>query len=402
MTARSANLATLRDLNARSVLDALVREHKLSRAEVARRLGMSKPTANHAIETLTAAGLVREAARPEGELHYGAVFFEPAFDLGQVLGIDIGGRWIRGALADLGGGVVARYDHPRTEGGATALLADIAEVHARLTADAAPGTAGVLGTMVAVAGVVEPESGRMRVTSEQELEGYPIIEALSPVLPNLLDVDNDVNLAALGELRRGAGRESEDFAFLAVGSGVGAGLVLEGRLRRGRNGAAGEIDYPGHRPFAVDSPAADSLRALIADGHRAEVRAGRAAGGEEPPTPEELFARARLGDPFALKVVREEAHRMAGSIATIALVVDVPLVVVGGGVGLNGAVLLDPLRSRLAQMVPFPPRVQISELGDAAVLIGAVSVAAGTAWPRLIDTRLADARSTESPQGAIR
>jgi predicted NBD/HSP70 family sugar kinase len=394
VTAKSANLGTLRDLNARTVLAALVAEPGLSRAEVARRLGMSKPTANNLIEALTAAGLVREAPRPEDGLHYGAVFYEPAFDLGRVLAIDIGARVIRGALADLNGTVLARHDHPRTSGAGQALTADVDAVRERLLTMTGAGAESVLGSVAAVAGVVEPVTGRIRVSNERGLEGHPILETLRPILPNLLDVDNDVNLAALGELRRGAGREGEDFAFLSVGSGVGAGLILEGRLRRGRHGAAGEIDYPGHRPFADDSPAADALYALIAAGHKTEVRAGRAPAGE-PPTPEILFERARQGDPFSLKVVAEEARRVAGAIATIALVVDVPLVVLGGGIGLSGAVLLDPLRTRLKEMVPYPPRVQISELGDAAVLVGAVSVAAGTVWPQLVDARLADIAAAE-------
>lgn len=384
------NLGTLRDLNARTVLAALVSEPGLSRAEVARRLGMSKPTANNLIEALSTAGLVREAPRPEDGLHYGAVFYEPVFDLGRVLAVDIGAHVIRGALADLRGAMLARHDHPRSPGGTRMLAADVAEVRDRLLQAAGADAESVVGSVAAVAGVVEPVTGRIRVSNEPELEGHPIVDTLKPVLPHLLTVDNDVNLAALGELRRGAGREGGDFAFLAIGSGVGAGLVLEGRLRRGRHGAAGEIDYPGHRPFAADSAAADSLRTLITTAHKAETRAGRTPADEPPPTPETLFERARQDDPFALKVVAEQARRIAAAIATIALVVDVPLVVLGGGIGLGGAVLLDPLRTRLKEMVPYPPRVQISELGDAAVLVGAASTAAATVWPQLVDARLAD------------
>jgi predicted NBD/HSP70 family sugar kinase len=388
MTAKSATLTTLREMNSRSVLEALVQERGLSRAEVARRLGMSKPTANLAITALREAGLVRERPRTEGELHYGAVFFEPTVDVGQVVGIDIGARFIRGAIADLGGTVLARVDEPRTAEGSTTLLADVQRVRDQLASAVPDCPEGVVATVVGVAGVVEPGSGQLRVSSEAGLEGYAIVERLSGVLSGPLEVDNDVNLAALGELWRGAGRGVEDFAFLAVGSGVGAGLVLDGRLRRGHHGAAGEVDFPGHRPFAARSPAADSLRELIADAHRAQERANGTAPPTQALTPEEVFEQAGWGNAFAVKVVQEEAARIAAAIASIALVVDVPLVVIGGGIGLNGSVLLDPVRTRLAQLVPYPPRVQISELGDAASLIGAVCVAARTAWPRVVDARL--------------
>ncbi|WP_344440412.1 ROK family transcriptional regulator, partial [Kitasatospora nipponensis] len=248
MTAKSATLTTLREMNSRSVLDALQQERRLSRAEVARKLGMSKPTANHAIGVLREAGLVREAPRQEGELHYGAVFFEPAVDVGQVIGIDIGMRHVRGAIADLEGTVLARFDHPRGAEGPEDLLDCVERVRDRLIAAAPDCPDGVLATVVAVAGVVEPGSEQLRVSSEPALEGYSIKQGLGGILPGELALDNDVNLAALGELWRGAGRGIEDFAFLAVGSGVGAGLVLDGRLRRGHHGAAGEVDYPGHRP----------------------------------------------------------------------------------------------------------------------------------------------------------
>ena len=388
MTAKSANLATLRTMNARSVLDALCSGRKLSRAEVARRLGMSKPTANHAIETLLDAGLVREAPRPEGELHYGAVFFEPVADLGHVLGIDIGSNWVRGAVADLDGSVRARYDHPRDSDDAETLLGILATVRARLVAQAPTGPGATAATVVAVAGIVDPATQVLMVSNEPRLEGTPLVAALRTVLPGPLEVDNDVNLAALGELRHGGGAEWEDFAFLSVGSGAGAGLVLDGKLRRGHHGAAGEVDFPAHRSFAVGSPAGDALQKRIASRYRAEAARAGVDGPRRLPTVQEVFTEAKAGRPLALQLVGEEARRIAATIAMIAQVVDVPLVVLGGEIGLNGDVLLEPIRARLPRLAPFPPLVRISRLGDAAMLTGAVSVAARTAWPQLVSDRL--------------
>jgi len=390
MTVRGANLATLRGMNARSVLDALLAERTLSRAEIARRTGMSKPTANHAIETLLDAGLVREAPRPDGELHYGALFFEPVLDLGQVLAVDIGSDCVRGALADLGGTVLARYDHPRSGQDVGTLLSAVSEVRERLARqvpDSREGTVeGTVGTEVAVAGIIDPVTQELLVSNEPELEGHPLVHGLRTVLPGPVHIDNDVNLAALGELWRGAGRECEDFAFLFVGSGAGAGLVLDGKLRRGHHGAAGEVDYPAQRAFAAGSPAADSLQQLIDTRFAGDAARRGSAEATPPPTTEQLFAEVKGGR--ALGLIREEARRIAATIARISLVVDVPLIVLGGGIGLNGDVLLDPVRSRLERLVPFPPRVQISQLGHAATLMGAVTVAARAAWPRLVSARL--------------
>ena len=405
MTSKNATLGTLRELNARSVLGALVDNGRLSRAEVARRLGMAKPTANRAIEALAAAGLVRESSPPDSGPHYGAIYYEPALEVGHVLGIDVGAQFVRGALGDLGGAILARYDHPRGGDDIPSLLTAVSAVRNRLLAPMDAGADGIVGTVVAMAGVIDPAAGRLRLSSEPSLEGHPVVEDLATVLPGPLEVDNDVNLAALGELARGAGQNEGDFAFLSIGTGVGSGLVLDGRLRRGARGAAGEVDYPGHRPFATHSPAADALQQLVEDRYGAAAK-NRAGSRDEavPESPTQLFEAARAGWPLAVRVVREEAQRIAGTIAMIALVVDVPLVVLGGGIGLNGGIMLDPIRDRLTELVPYPPRVEISRLGDAATVVGAITVAAHEAWPRTITARLAatsPSSSNASAQGLV-
>ncbi|WP_460367577.1 MarR family transcriptional regulator, partial [Actinocorallia lasiicapitis] len=106
-----ATPATVREGNALTVLEALCDGPAQSRAGLARRLGMAKPTMGNALDLLLAAGLVKEVAPPEGP-HYGALFFEPDYGIGRVLGLDIGRRFVRGAVADLGGKVIARHAVP--------------------------------------------------------------------------------------------------------------------------------------------------------------------------------------------------------------------------------------------------------------------------------------------------
>src|SRR5262249_30870213 len=174
----------------------------------------------------------------------------------------------------------------------------------------------VVGCVVGVPGVVEPRTGTIRLSSPPELEGYPIVTAVGTMLDCPVQVENDVNLAALGEQWRGAGRGVDDFAFLSVGTGVGAGLVLRGQLHRGFRGAAGEIDLPGPGGApAPRSPAADAFTVLATE------RTGR------PVTPEEVFAAAVGGDPVAGELINEEVTRIAARIAPIAAVADVELVV---------------------------------------------------------------------------
>jgi predicted NBD/HSP70 family sugar kinase len=182
-------------------------------------------------------------------------------------------------------------------------------------------------------------------------------------------VENDVNLAALGEQWRGVARGVEDFAFLSIGTGLGAGIVLHGELHRGRNGAAGEVDYVSAGRDGDVDPCAAAL---------SEVAASLSSGADTVLRPPfdvpDVFAAARAGDAVARAVVGEEARRIALHIVPMAAVADIALVVLGGGLGSNSDLLLEPVRSLLADWVPYPPRVEVSSLGEAAVLTGALSV----------------------------
>jgi predicted NBD/HSP70 family sugar kinase len=184
-------------------------------------------------------------------------------------------------------------------------------------------------------------------------------------------IENDINLAAVGEHWLGIARGVDDFAFLSVGTGLGAGLVLRGEPYRGRNGAAGEVDLVSAGLADDLDPCAAAVSAL------AERFAAEATEPSElrfPYDARAVFTAARGGDEVALRVVAEEARRIALHITPIVAVTDVALVVIGGGIGANGDLLLERIRSLLAEWLPFPPAVEVSTLGDAAVLSGALAV----------------------------
>jgi predicted NBD/HSP70 family sugar kinase len=206
-------------------------------------------------------------------------------------------------------------------------------------------------------------------------------------------VENDVNLAALGEHARGLGRGIDDFAFVSVGTGLGAGLVLAGELRRGRHGAAGELDFVREADDEDLDPCAAALPALAARLAANGDADGGATTLAPPYDPRAIFAAARAGDPLGCAVVAEEARRIALHIVPIAAVADVALVVLGGGVGRNGDLLLEPVRTALAERLAYPPRVEVSSLGEAAVLIGALAVGLRTALERVfVDRRQPERR----------
>jgi predicted NBD/HSP70 family sugar kinase len=185
-----------------------------------------------------------------------------------------------------------------------------------------------------------------------------------------VQLENDINLAALGEQWRGVARGVDDFLFLSIGTGMGAGLVLRGELHRGRNGAAGELDYA----FVGVGPDADPCAAAVSVlAQELAATHGGVTSLLPPFEPRPIFAAARAGDPLARAIVAEEARRIALHVLPVAAVADVDLVVLGGGIGANGDLLLEPIRTHLAGALPYPPRVEVSALGEAAVLTGALA-----------------------------
>jgi predicted NBD/HSP70 family sugar kinase len=362
----------LRRLNERTVLETIRLGAPISRAEISRRAGISKPTVSLALQSLLDAGLVRESrSTPQGP-SYGAVYFESVPEAALVLGLDLGARFLRGAICDLAGEVRARQD----------LELRAADVDEALTAaaglrDSLVETSGldgdlIDGAVVGVPGVVEARTGKLRLAANVKgLEGRALADDLRERLGLSVALENDINLAALGERWAGVARGVADFVFLSVGTGMGAGLVLEGELHRGHHGAAGEVDFALLGLGDEVDPSAPAIAELAAQ----LAREGNGQTRAVPPFDvRALFAAARGGDPLGRAVVEEEARRIALHIAPIAAVADVGLVVLGGGIGANGDLLLEPVRKHLADWLPYPPRIETSSLGEAAVLMGALAV----------------------------
>src|SRR4051794_25425004 len=364
MTAGRATPPLLKDLNERTVLEAIRAGAPISRAEISRRVGISKPTVSQALQSLLGAGLVREAERADDGPSYGATFFEPVPEAAFVLGLDLGARFVRGAVCDVRGDIRARQDVELAERTAGAALAAI-DMLARSLLDAAGASDDLVDSIVlGVPGAVDGVTSRISLAENVAgLEDEDFHDELSRRIGLPVTIENDINLAALGERWRGIARGADDFVFLSIGTGLGAGLVLRGELHRGLHGAAGELDYARVGLSEDIDPCADAVSALAAR-----------LGAPTPHDPRSIFAAARAGDRVARRVVEEECRRIALHIVPLAAVTDIGLVVLGGGIGANGDLLFAGIRELLQEWLPAPPRVEASSLGDAAVLTGGLAV----------------------------
>ncbi|HEY7421237.1 MAG TPA: ROK family transcriptional regulator [Gaiellaceae bacterium] len=382
MTETKAVPALLRTLNERTVLDAVRADGPISRAEVARRTGISRPTVSLVLRSLLEDGLVRESEQDPDGPHYGAVYYEADPDAAVVLGVDFGSRAVRTALCDLGGEVRAR-EEIRSRGSVEERIEALASsARSLFRAARVPGDL-LENAVVALPAVVSPVDGRVSAADLPGLGASDLREQLERALGVPVTLENDVNLAAVAEQRRGVAQEVADFAFLLVGAGLGAAVMLDWKLHRGHNGNAGELDAVRNGRTDDVDPCAASLSQLAA-----ELAAGKETVLEPPFEVKELFAAASAGDSVGIAVVEEAATRIALHLLPLAATLDLPLVVLGGSVGANPA-LLEPVRRRLGDWLPFPPpRVEVSALGEAAVIEGALAAGVAAALERLFRRRV--------------
>ncbi|MEY9860185.1 putative NBD/HSP70 family sugar kinase [Catenulispora sp. GAS73] len=382
--------ATLREMNIRTVWSVIEGGHPISRAEIARLTGISKPTVSVLLEELLATGLVTQSPDSARDPSHGAVFFGPKPDGVHALGLDLGAHRLRGVLAGPGAAIAARLDVDVHGMDAPRMVTAAAELARELVAAAGVDAATVRHAVAGVPGVVDRHTGRVwQALNIPALNGFAIATELEAALGVPSTVENDIDLAALGENTHGTGAAAETFAFLSVGTGVGAGLVLHGHLHRGHSGAAGELDTAfDAEGFAANDPCAAAI-VEYAKPFAAELTSELTP--ELTPdgdlTTELIFDRARAGHPRAIAIVEEVARRISAYIGVVAAVADVELVILGGGIGLNGDLLLERVAQRLQERLPYPPRLEVSALGDSAVLTGAAAMAAAVAVEQVIRER---------------
>jgi predicted NBD/HSP70 family sugar kinase len=377
----------LRAINERTVLECVRRIGPISRAQLARETALSKPTVSQALAGLQEAGLVREAGRSKGGKGPTAILYQLNPRAGWVVGIDVGRNYVRAAIADVTGAFVARRDERAKVRSAETLISQIGEIAHGLASDAGIKWRQVTVAAVGSPGVVHP--GREEVELAHSLPGWGrqgLVELVHRELGTNTIFENDVNLAALGERWHGLGRDVDEFVYLHIGTGVGLGIVMHGELYRGAGGAAGEVGYLPLWGTDVRAPASRKRGALDrAASAGGVIDAAKQAGMTGPLTGKRIFAAAADGDPVAKKVVAQEADRVAMTIAAVAAVLDPALVILGGGIGGNADLLLEPVRERVRELSPFRPAIEASELREEATLHGSVSLALQAAHARLFD-----------------
>jgi predicted NBD/HSP70 family sugar kinase len=289
---------------------------------------------------------------------------------------DLGGTKLAAAMADGHGRIVAELTEPTDRRGGAYVAEQIAACADKLAQTVGIEAARLRHVMVGVPGAIDPLTGRVSLTPNIEgLQDFDVLGYLRGRFGPDVAIENDVNLAMLGEQTLGCASRCRNAAFLALGTGAGLGLLIDGKLFRGARGSAGEIaDLPIGRDPTSQTPSAHGAFELEV-GSLAIVDRYRRQSGSAAVTVRDIFRLLEEGDEVAAAVLDTTARWVALAIATLQSLLDLELIVFGGSIGVR-----PELYTRVQRALPalFSRHVAIapSQLGDRAGLIGAVFAAA--------------------------
>lgn len=296
----------------------------------------------------------------------------------QTLALDVGGTKIAVGLVDDDGTLVHRAQQPTPDSDAEAVWS-VAE---GLLADALAAAGDqVRGVGVACAGPIDQPSGTVSPLNITAWQRFPIVDRVATATGLPVRLGGDVVCLALGERWRGAARDARFFLGMVVSTGVGGGLILDGAPYDGRTGNAGHVGHVVVEPDgALCACGGHGCVETVASGPNL-ARWALEQGWDASPDADakDLAGAARRGDPIALRAFRRGANALAMTIASVAAVCDLDLVVIGGGVANSGGLLFDPLREALSNYAGLDfirdLRVLPAALGGDAGLVGAAALA---------------------------
>lgn len=358
-------LALLRELTDEHVLGQLLDGSALTRAEIASRTGISKPTISESVRRLAAGGLLEESGQQTGRRGPSGTFYRVRPGAAAALAVSIGPAGVLVDTYDLTGRPTGRVHR------AVQVPTDAARLGPVLTdaVRAAVAAAGpVRSVAVSVAGPVDQGTGRLVALPDSPfvLGELAPRELLDPLLEVVPQVDNDVNWAALAEHHEGAARDLEEFFFVYLGPGIGAASVSGGTVRHGASGLAGELAHV--LTVGADGRSARLITALQGEGLLV---------GSSPALDVDRILAALAGTAETDRALAGRlARAVAGALASVTALLNPGAVLLGGPWGV-AAGFADAVRDELATLAAVPTELRTSALGDDAPLAGARIAAVG-------------------------
>lgn len=381
LSPRTVAVSELRNVNASAILEYIRRKSPISRTHIAEQLNVSLPTVTRVVDILIENELV---ILDEAVTEWSGGRRRPLIRFNKsgyvVIGVDLGGTKMFGAVADLGGDILVdiTMENHLTHGDAS--YEQLTQLISQLINSPQIEGSRIRGIGVGAPGTTLYQTGVVTWAPSLNWRDFPLKAKLSEDFGLPVIVENDVNLAALGELWFGLDEYVDNLVLVSIGTGIGAGIILDGALYRGAQEAAGEIGYfPLGRQFlsrrydgfgafesiASGSGIAERAQAVLRELHPHQVPATINA--------EEVFNAARRGEHWAQAVVDETVDYLAIGIANIAALLNPEIIILGGGVARAEDLLITPIRQRIDGVIPFVPELRASRLGYKAVVMGTIA-----------------------------
>jgi predicted NBD/HSP70 family sugar kinase len=379
--------SAVRAQHSRLILNLLWKESEMSRADLARRTGLSRSTVSAIVNDLLDTGLVKEAHAGVSNGGRRPIILQFQDKSSFIVGIELGATHISCVLTDLTCNVRASWSAPAPvrDDPPVALEKMTLGVRAVLEADGVQASQ-VLGFGVAVPSPVNNKRpGELLPLIVPKWDGYNVATHLEEEFKRPVFVDNDANLGALAELWWGTGSSAKDLAYIKVATGIGAGLIIDGRIFRGSGGIAGEI---GHNSIDQNGPQCvcglrGCLHTLIGtpallERAKDEVRA-RGSKRKPPASIDELVDAALAGEPACVEVLRYSANKLGVAIANMLNLLNPSTVVIGGGIARAGDLVLDVVHETIHRLsLPasiLETEIRATGLNEWGIAVGAATLA---------------------------
>ena len=377
---RTITAVEMQYINRSAILEILRKESPVSRTYLAKRLDVSLPTVMRTVDKLIEEELIRPVDETEWSGGRRRALLEFNTESHVVIGVDLGGTKMYVAIADFGGSILGENSLLHHETSGEESYQHLIDLIQNLLENVNLDGRNLRGIGIGAPGITHHEDGIVSWAPSLNWRDFPLKSRLADHFNLPVIVDNDVNLAVLGELWFGVGQNYQNIVLISVGTGIGAGIVIDGALYRGTHQAAGEIGYiiPDRKFLGREYEGFGALESL-ASGSGIVERAKQYLTKQkididiDSLSTQDVFEAMGRGEQWAHPIIDETVDYLAIAIASVSVLFDPELIVLGGGVSRSADHLIEPIINRIEGAIPITPTIVASSLGRQAAVMGAIT-----------------------------
>ena len=361
----------IRNINKGLVLRTIEKNGSISRAEIGKIIGLTPPTVSAIVKDLIERDIVKEIGKGDSSGGKKPILLKINSKAAYMIAVDLGGEnGIRLALMDLSYHIIKEKFGPKIESlNSQKLKNSLSVILKDFIKEINISKEKILSICIGVPGIINLKLKKVTVAPylnwEISLDELALKEIGIPIT-----LENDVNLMALGEKTKGIAQKINNFVFVGERTGIGAGIIINRKIYKGANNAAGEVGYllidPKYAPKNTrDNGCLEKLASYKVILEKAREKMGKNI------RVIDVFKMAAEEDSVALGIVKETLKFLAYGIGNISCILDPELVIIGGGISILPKKFLEEIKMNIQEIIPFVPKIEFSKLGEDGVLIGA-------------------------------